>query len=92
MYENRKHINLIDQTLNLNEYEQEHVLKIIEIALLCTISPASDRPTMCEVVPMLQEGRSLRKRKLTRPTFLWNEVRRIHVSNAKPKDTDATQE
>ncbi|KAL8240497.1 hypothetical protein R6Q59_013852, partial [Mikania micrantha] len=56
MYENTKHINLIDETLKLNEYEQEHMVNIIVIALLCTQSPASKRPTMSEVVSMLQEG------------------------------------
>ncbi|KAL8240499.1 hypothetical protein R6Q59_013854 [Mikania micrantha] len=80
MYENTKHINVIDETLKLNEYEQEHVVNIIVIALLCTQSPASERPTMSEVVSMLQEGRSLGKRKLTKPTFQMNEDRRIHIS------------
>ncbi|KAK1440543.1 hypothetical protein QVD17_06372 [Tagetes erecta] len=82
MYENTKQINVIDETLNLNEDEHGHVLRIIEIALLCTQSPASDRPTMSEVVSMLQENRSLGKRQLTRPSFLMNAGRRIRISQA----------
>ncbi|KAF5798583.1 putative protein kinase RLK-Pelle-DLSV family [Helianthus annuus] len=92
MYENTKHINVIDETLNLNKYEHEHVTKIIEIALLCTSSPASDRPIMSEVVSMLQEGKSSGKIQLTRPTFLRYEDRRIRISHANPKDMDTTQE
>ncbi|KAL8240489.1 hypothetical protein R6Q59_013844 [Mikania micrantha] len=80
MYENTKHINLIDETLKLNEYEQEQVKNIIVIALLCTQSPASKRPTMSEVVSMLQEGRSLGKKLLTKPTFQRIKDRRIHIS------------
>ncbi|KAF5754586.1 putative protein kinase RLK-Pelle-DLSV family [Helianthus annuus] len=79
LYEKKTHVKVIDDTLNLNQYEQEHVMKIIEIALLCTQSPASSRPTMSEVVLMLQEGQSLGKRKLTRPTFVNNQDRRIHI-------------
>ncbi|KAI7726442.1 hypothetical protein M8C21_021352, partial [Ambrosia artemisiifolia] len=92
MYENTKHTNVIDETLNLNKCEHEHATKIIEIALLCTMSPASDRPVMSEVVSMLQEGKSSAKIQLTRPTFLRYEDRRIRINHAKPKDTDATEE
>ncbi|KAL9996919.1 putative protein kinase RLK-Pelle-DLSV family [Helianthus debilis subsp. tardiflorus] len=79
LYEKKAHVKVMDDTLNLNRHEQEHVMKIIEIALLCTQSPASSRPTMSEVVLMLQEGQSLGKRKLTRPTFVNNQDRRIHI-------------
>ncbi|KAK9071458.1 hypothetical protein SSX86_010027 [Deinandra increscens subsp. villosa] len=79
MYENTKHVNVIDETLKLTEYEREHAMNIIVIALLCTQSPASDRPTMSEVVSMLQEGRSMAERQLTRPTILKNANRRIHI-------------
>ncbi|XP_076887799.1 cysteine-rich receptor-like protein kinase 42 [Bidens hawaiensis] len=78
MYENtKKYINVIDETMSLNGNEQELVMKIIEVALLCTMSPASDRPVMSEVVSMLQEGKLSGKIQLTRPTFLRNEDRRV---------------
>ncbi|KAI3794367.1 hypothetical protein L1987_36997 [Smallanthus sonchifolius] len=86
LYEKKTHIKVIDETLNLNRYEEEHVAKIIEIALLCTQSPASIRPTMPEVVLMLQEGQSLGKRQLTRPTFVNNKDRRIYIGSSRPKD------
>nr|XP_043634244.1 cysteine-rich receptor-like protein kinase 2 [Erigeron canadensis] len=82
LYEKKTHINFIDETLDLNQHEQQHVIKIIEIALLCTQS-VSKRPTMTEVVLMLQEGQSLGKRKLTRPTFVTNTDRRIHIGSSK---------
>ncbi|KAK1410561.1 hypothetical protein QVD17_37098 [Tagetes erecta] len=85
LYEKKRHIKVIDETLKLNLYEEEHVKKVIEIALLCTQSPASVRPTMTEVVVMLQEGRSLGKRQLTRPTFVNNQDRRIYKGSSRTK-------
>ncbi|KAL4577876.1 hypothetical protein LXL04_013991 [Taraxacum kok-saghyz] len=83
-YENKLHLNFIDGALmNLNQNQQEHMMKIIEIALLCTQSPASKRPTMSEVVLMLQDGQSLGTRELTRPTYVHNQERRIHIGSIK---------
>ncbi|KAJ0770710.1 putative non-specific serine/threonine protein kinase [Helianthus annuus] len=79
LYEKKIHRTLIDESLDLNQSQEEHVMKITEIALLCTQSPASNRPTMSEVVLMLQEDQSLGKRQLTRPTFIHNQDRRIHI-------------
>ncbi|KAK1361846.1 putative cysteine-rich receptor-like protein kinase 3-like [Heracleum sosnowskyi] len=53
MYENNMHLDLIDETLDPNEYRAEDVKKCIEIGLLCTQSPVSSRPTMSEVLVML---------------------------------------
>ncbi|MFS8010107.1 hypothetical protein Hanom_Chr14g01293101 [Helianthus anomalus] len=91
LYEQKIHTKVINETLNLNRYEQEHVTKIIEIALLCTQSPASNRPTVSEVDLMLQEGHSLGKRQLTRPTFVNNQDRRIYIGSSRPKDVKTTQ-
>ncbi|XP_071707548.1 cysteine-rich receptor-like protein kinase 2 [Rutidosis leptorrhynchoides] len=82
LYEKKIHSNFIDKMLDLKQ-EQEQVMKIIEIALLCTQSPVSHRPTMSEVVLMLQEGQSLGKRQLTRPTFVNNQDRRIHIGSSR---------
>ncbi|KAL4578975.1 hypothetical protein LXL04_015110 [Taraxacum kok-saghyz] len=81
LYENNEHIRLVDETLDVKQYE-EHVMKIIEIALLCTQSPASNRPSMSEVVLMLQDGQSFRERQLTRPTYI-DHNRRIHIGSSK---------
>ncbi|KAD7478578.1 hypothetical protein E3N88_01714 [Mikania micrantha] len=83
LYEKKIHLQLIDETLDLNQYEQEHVMKMIEIALLCTQSPASKRPTISEVMLMIQDGKSLGKRQLTKPTFVHNQDRRIHIGSSK---------
>ncbi|KAD5960704.1 hypothetical protein E3N88_12176 [Mikania micrantha] len=79
LYEKKIHIELIDQALDPNEYEEEHVIKVIETALKCTQSPASSRPTMSEVVLMLSSGRSLEPTQLTRPMMVGPD-RRIHVN------------
>ncbi|CAI9271951.1 unnamed protein product [Lactuca saligna] len=82
-YEKKVHMEFIDMTLDLNQHQQEHVMKIIEIALLCTQSPVTKRPTMFEVVLMLQDGQSLGKKELTRPTYVHNHERRIHIGSSK---------
>ncbi|KAI3798744.1 hypothetical protein L1987_34022 [Smallanthus sonchifolius] len=94
LYENKKHVKLIDETLDLNKQEQ-HVMQIIEIALLCTQSPVSKRPTMSEVVLMLPNGLSLGNRQLTRPTLIDHD-RRVRIGSLNkanvsgtPKDLDA---
>lgn len=87
MYEKKIHIKLTDETLVLNEGQQERVMKITEIALLCTQSLASKRPTMSEVVLMLQEDQSLGKIQLTRPTFINNPNRRVHIGSSN-KNSD----
>ncbi|KAI3747603.1 hypothetical protein L6452_10117 [Arctium lappa] len=56
IYENGMHVNLIDITLNPSEYVQEDVMKIIELSLMCTQSPASTRPSMSEVVTRLSDS------------------------------------
>ncbi|CAI9281748.1 unnamed protein product [Lactuca saligna] len=81
LYEKKIHKKCIDETLDSKQYEQEHVMNIIEIALLCTQSPVSKRPTMCEVVLMLQDGQSVGKRQLIRPSFGYNHDTRIHIES-----------
>ncbi|KAJ9541262.1 hypothetical protein OSB04_027768 [Centaurea solstitialis] len=78
LYEKEIHIELIDEEIDQNDYEIEHVTKIIEIALMCTQSPAALRPSMSEVVLMLSVGQSLGRKQLTRPTFNHPD-RRVHV-------------
>ncbi|XP_024988257.1 cysteine-rich receptor-like protein kinase 2 [Cynara cardunculus var. scolymus] len=81
LYENKKHIKFIDETLDVNQSQEEHVMHIIEIALLCTQSPVSKRPTMSEVRLMLSTGQSLGKIQLTRPTLI-DQDRRIQIGSS----------
>ncbi|KAJ9541154.1 hypothetical protein OSB04_027660 [Centaurea solstitialis] len=83
LYEEKTHMKFIDETLDLYQYELEHAMKIIEIGLLCTQSPVSIRPTMSEVVLMLQDRELLANRQLTRPTtFANNHDRRITIGSS----------
>ncbi|KAI9073133.1 hypothetical protein K1719_044910 [Acacia pycnantha] len=59
LYERGLHIELADDTLDLNEYETEEVKKIIEIGLLCTQASTELRPSMSEVIVLLQGNRNL---------------------------------
>lgn len=63
-------MDLIDETLVKGEYNEENVMKTIEIALMCTQSPASLRPTMPEVVIMLSSGQSFGPGQLIKPNFI----------------------
>ncbi|KAK1410560.1 hypothetical protein QVD17_37097 [Tagetes erecta] len=54
-YESSIHLKLVDDSLDPAEYREEDIKKIIEIALMCTQSPVSMRPTMSEVVMLLSD-------------------------------------
>ncbi|KAK9062118.1 hypothetical protein SSX86_019303 [Deinandra increscens subsp. villosa] len=76
LYEKGIHIKLIDEAIDTNEYQEENVKKIIEIALMCT-QPVSLRPTMSETYIMLSSEPQLMQRQMSRPTY--NVDRRIHI-------------
>ena len=64
------HSELIDETLDPSEYEVENVKKIIEIALKCTQSPVSIRPTMSEVVVLLVKEGSVEQKAPSKPSLV----------------------
>ncbi|WOH15106.1 hypothetical protein DCAR_0934643 [Daucus carota subsp. sativus] len=68
LYSDDMHSDLVDENLDPNEYNTDQVKKIIEIALLCTQSPTSMRPTMSEVVVLLTNDSSI-KQKPGKPTL-----------------------
>ncbi|KAJ0974320.1 hypothetical protein J5N97_016285 [Dioscorea zingiberensis] len=69
LYEEDMLLNLVDDTLDPNEYQPEEVKRVIEIALLCTQSTVTARPTMSEIIVMLlSRGGSLTQP--TRPVFI----------------------
>ncbi|KAK1372430.1 Cysteine-rich RLK (RECEPTOR-like protein kinase) 34 [Heracleum sosnowskyi] len=65
-YDNGTHADLIDETLDSSKYNVENAKKTIEIALKCTQSPVSSRPTMSEVVVMLVNDGSLELKQLNK--------------------------
>ncbi|XP_050227850.1 cysteine-rich receptor-like protein kinase 44 [Mercurialis annua] len=70
LYANGMHQELVDKSLDPNEYEVEEVKRIVEIALMCTQSSPALRPTMSEVIILLKSKGSLQHRPPTRPPFL----------------------
>ncbi|XP_034682923.1 cysteine-rich receptor-like protein kinase 2 isoform X2 [Vitis riparia] len=80
LYEDDKHLELVDESLDPEEYKAEEVKKIIEIALMCAQSSVSMRPTMSEVVVLLRSKGSLEHGPPTRPTF-------VESSKRNPGDT-----
>ena len=62
-------MELVDETLNPNDYDAEEVENIIEIGFLCTQAPAELRPPMSEVVVSLQ-NKGLSNTKPTMPILI----------------------
>ncbi|XP_058007215.1 cysteine-rich receptor-like protein kinase 43 isoform X1 [Hevea brasiliensis] len=75
LYENGSHLELVDESLDPNEYDAKEVKRIIEIALMCTQTSPGLRPTMSEVVVLLKSKGSLEHPPPTRPPFIDNEER-----------------
>nr|XP_016437626.1 PREDICTED: cysteine-rich receptor-like protein kinase 3 [Nicotiana tabacum]XP_016437627.1 PREDICTED: cysteine-rich receptor-like protein kinase 3 [Nicotiana tabacum] len=74
---------LVDETLDPNEYNEQEAKKIVEIALMCTQSPANLRRTMSEVVVMLLSDHSTDARTPSRPTV-------ISMDKSTPADSSIT--
>lgn len=53
LYEDEMLLELVDKSLDPNEYTPEEMKKVVEIALLCTQSTVAARPTVGEIVVML---------------------------------------
>ncbi|PIN06262.1 Serine/threonine protein kinase [Handroanthus impetiginosus] len=79
LYDTGMHEKLADDTLDANEYKPDDLKKMVEIALLCTQSPPSSRPTMSEVLVMLISDSSVEKKAPKRPSFSYGN--RVPVMN-----------
>ncbi|CAL9100840.1 unnamed protein product [Musa acuminata var. zebrina] len=77
LYESGNSINLVDKRLDPLEYTPEEMKRIIKIALLCTQSTVSARPTMSEVVVLLLSEGDQDMLRPTRPTFV-DATSRVH--------------
>ncbi|XP_059449583.1 cold-responsive protein kinase 1-like [Corylus avellana] len=73
LYENDKHEELVDETLDPNEYTAEEVKRIIEIALLCVQSSPGVRPSMSEVVVLLKSKGPLERQPPSKPAYVDSE-------------------
>jgi hypothetical protein len=72
---------MVDSNLNQN-YDGQELDMIIQIALLCTQASPEDRPSMSEVVRML-EGEGLAER--------WEEWQQVEVEVTKGHDYEGMQ-
>ncbi|KAI9100222.1 hypothetical protein K1719_024440 [Acacia pycnantha] len=70
LYERGLHIELVDNILDPTDYDEEEVKKIIEIGLLCTQASPAIRPSMSEVVVLLQNKGLLENLKPTMPILV----------------------
>ncbi|KAK1273351.1 Cysteine-rich receptor-like protein kinase 2 [Acorus gramineus] len=69
LYEEDRLMELVDATLDPKDYKADELKRIMEIALLCTQSTVSARPTMSEVVVLLLSKGNAGIQP-TRPTFI----------------------
>ncbi|XP_027337520.1 cold-responsive protein kinase 1-like [Abrus precatorius] len=81
LYEGDMHLELVDKTLNPDDYDAEEVKKIIEIALLCTQASAAARPTMSEIAILLKSKNLLGHMRPAMPVFVESNFRsRVDIS------------
>ncbi|PIA27347.1 hypothetical protein AQUCO_07900001v1 [Aquilegia coerulea] len=81
LYEEDKLMDLVDGSLDENEYSTEEMKKVIGIALLCTQSSVA-RPSMSEVVSLLT-SKGFNDYRPTRPAF-------IDANTRVPSDSSIT--
>ncbi|TYJ33702.1 hypothetical protein E1A91_A05G121400v1 [Gossypium mustelinum] len=86
LYQDNMAMEIVDRSLDPEEYDTDEMQRMIEIAFLCTQSSASLRPTMSEVVTMLRTVSSLEPRQPTRPAFIESD-RRVNII---PQDNRST--
>ncbi|KAH6828229.1 hypothetical protein C2S53_014344 [Perilla frutescens var. hirtella] len=82
LYESGMHEKLADEAMDSNEYKAEELKKLVEIALLCTQSPATSRPNMSEILAMLLSDRSVEKRAPTRASFSYGNMNNVGDNTA----------
>ena len=63
-------MDLVDDTLDPNDYTVEEVKKIIEIALMCTQASAIQRPSMSEIVVLLKSKGSTEHPPPAKPAYV----------------------
>uniref|UniRef100_A0A0R0HUI1 Protein kinase domain-containing protein n=1 Tax=Glycine max TaxID=3847 RepID=A0A0R0HUI1_SOYBN len=71
LYEKGMHLELVDKSLDPNNYDAEEVKKVIDIALLCTQASATMRPAMSEVVVQLSSNDLLEHLRPLMPIYLY---------------------
>ncbi|XP_039052454.1 cold-responsive protein kinase 1-like [Hibiscus syriacus] len=90
LYQDNMAIEIVDRSLNPEEYNVEEMKRMIEIAFLCTQSSASLRPTMSEVVALLKTVSSLEPRQPTRPAFIESESRVNYIPHESSTSTSSS--
>ena len=69
LFKHDAYLNLVDKTLDPDEYVIDNIKKIVEIGLMCTQSPSSARPTMSHVVVLLTDDLPMKQIPPGKPIF-----------------------
>ncbi|RRT62928.1 hypothetical protein BHE74_00034673, partial [Ensete ventricosum] len=89
LYESGDLIDLVDKSLDPTEFSPEEMKRIVKIALLCTQSTVSARPTMSEVVVLLLSEGDHDRIQPTRPTFI-DATSRVHGDGSTSTGSSST--
>ncbi|KAH1082891.1 hypothetical protein J1N35_022652 [Gossypium stocksii] len=90
LYEDNMHQQLVDESLDPNEYEAEEVRRMVEIGLMCTQSTTALRPSMSQVVVLLRSQGSIESKPITRPTFIESNHPRIGEASTSTASSSAS--
>ncbi|XP_057824052.1 cold-responsive protein kinase 1 [Cryptomeria japonica] len=83
-YESGNILSVVDKRMEKEEvYNEEEILKVLKLALLCIQASVVDRPSMSQVVAMLVSGTDVDYRKPFQPAFVGvgNRIRGEHSSS-----------
>lgn len=83
MREQNNLLELVDPRLG-SDYNREEAMIMIQIAIMCTSSEPRDRPTMLEVVKML-EGKKMVEMETLEEASIHRETKRLEHMNTMKK-------
>ncbi|XP_060670419.1 probable LRR receptor-like serine/threonine-protein kinase At1g56140 [Ziziphus jujuba] len=87
LYKEKKEVELVDSAL-LSEFNEQEVRRVIRVALLCTQSSPSLRPSMSRVVAMLS-GDVQASTTISKPGYLTDYWKSDHLSSQMSDSTAA---
>ena len=86
LWKEDKALEIVDPSMR-DSYNQDEVLRCIQIGLLCVQEQASDRPTMSQVLSMLSNGTALPSVSPKPPAFV---IKKVNIGSNLPYSSSAS--
>nr|XP_027105097.1 G-type lectin S-receptor-like serine/threonine-protein kinase RKS1 isoform X3 [Coffea arabica] len=86
LWKEDKALEIVDPSMR-DSYNQDEVLRCIQIGLLCVQEQASDRPTMSQVLSMLSNGTALPSVSPKQPAFV---IKKVNNGSNLPYSSSAS--